>query len=249
MAFSDPSSDSEHYVSYRAPAAEEILAQEILQPKQWMPDGASKRCLYCNGGFDVLFRKKHHCRACGGLFCATCSSHRALIPLGQCVLPPASDIIRSENELDARTPQRVCVTCFGDLRLLQEELQMTVSRSCVPVNSDRSNFGRFLNLPIQITLQDEIRKAANTLHNFMPDNEIEGGDTIPAELLWGCTGIAFLTVAKGGFLFSGTCGTGLVLAKLPNGTWSAPSAIVLVNVGWGFQIGGEVTDVRFDCTF
>jgi lipid-binding SYLF domain-containing protein len=82
-----------------------------------------------------------------------------------------------------------------------------------------------------------------------PDNEIEGGDTLPAELLWGCTGLAFLTVVKGGFFFSGTCGTGCVVAKLPDGRgghrWSAPSAICLLNVGWGFQVGGEVTDIMF----
>lgn len=50
---------------------------------------------------------------------------------------------------------------------------------------------------------------------------------------------------KGGFFFSGTVGTGLVVARLPNGVWSAPSAIMLANVGWGFQVGGEVSDVMF----
>ena len=86
---------------------------------------------------------------------------------------------------------------------------------------------------------------ATQLHNYLPDNAIEGGDTIPKELLWGCSGIAFLTVVKGGFFFSGTVGTGCVVGRLPGGRWSAPSAICLVNVGWGFQVGGEVTDVIF----
>jgi lipid-binding SYLF domain-containing protein len=72
-----------------------------------------------------------------------------------------------------------------------------------------------------------------------------GGDTIPKELLWGCSGIAFLTMVKGGFFFSGTVGTGLVVARLPDGGWSAPSAIMLANIGWGFQVGGEVSDVMF----
>ena len=158
------------YIPYEPPSEERLLAEELTQAAQWMPDDASKRCLVCNGGFDKVFKSKHHCRACGILVCNGCSSQRALIPLGQCVLPPISDITRSENELDARTPQRVCLNCWRDLAPLQEDLQQTVSRSVVPVESDRSNFGRFLNLPFQVTLQDEIRKGANTLHNYMVRN-------------------------------------------------------------------------------
>eukprot|EP00595_Chromulina_sp_UTEXLB2642_P002043 CAMPEP_0196763888 /NCGR_PEP_ID=MMETSP1095-20130614/4939_1 /TAXON_ID=96789 ORGANISM="Chromulina nebulosa, Strain UTEXLB2642" /NCGR_SAMPLE_ID=MMETSP1095 /ASSEMBLY_ACC=CAM_ASM_000446 /LENGTH=206 /DNA_ID=CAMNT_0042118065 /DNA_START=523 /DNA_END=1143 /DNA_ORIENTATION=+ len=44
-------------------------------------------------------------------------------------------------------------------------------------------------------------------------------------------------------MFTGRYGTGLVVAKLPDGTWSAPSAVMLSGVGWGLQIGAEVTDV------
>lgn len=52
----------------------------------------------------------------------------------------------------------------------------------------------------------------------------------------------FLTVIKVGFVFTGRIGTGLVVARLPDGRWSAPSAIGTAGVGWGAQIGGELTD-------
>jgi lipid-binding SYLF domain-containing protein len=45
-----------------------------------------------------------------------------------------------------------------------------------------------------------------------------------------------------GFVFTGRMGTGLVVARLPDGRWSAPSAIGTAGVGWGPQIGGEITD-------
>ncbi|PVU96748.1 hypothetical protein BB561_000986 [Smittium simulii] len=65
---------------------------------------------------------------------------------------------------------------------------------------------------------------------------------IPSDVLDKCKGIAVLTVIKGGFIWSGRLGTGLVIAKLPDGSWSAPSAIGTLGIGFGGQIGGELTD-------
>ncbi|EEY21852.1 SH3 domain-containing protein [Verticillium alfalfae VaMs.102] len=48
-----------------------------------------------------------------------------------------------------------------------------------------------------------------------------------------------------GFLGSGRFGSGLVVARLPNGSWSAPSAIATVGGGFGGQIGFELTDFVF----
>jgi hypothetical protein len=35
----------------------------------------------------------------------------------------------------------------------------------------------------------------------------------------------------------------VVVAKLPDGRWSAPSALTISGLGWGLQIGAELTDV------
>ena len=37
-------------------------------------------------------------------------------------------------------------------------------------------------------------------------------------------------------------GTGLVISKLPDGTWSGPSAIGTFGVSWGFLAGADITD-------
>lgn len=60
------------------------------------------------------------------------------------------------------------------------------------------------------------------------------------ELIWGAKGLAFLTIIKAGFFFTGRLGSGLVIGRLDDGSWSAPSAIGCTGVGWGFQLGGEV---------
>lgn len=44
---------------------------------------------------------------------------------------------------------------------------------------NRESLERYLNAPLQFSLDAEIRKAAYTLFNFTADNAIEGADTIP----------------------------------------------------------------------
>ena len=44
----------------------------------WMDNKAVNKCFECNVAFTV-FNRKHHCRACGRIFCARCSSQRASV--------------------------------------------------------------------------------------------------------------------------------------------------------------------------
>jgi lipid-binding SYLF domain-containing protein len=43
-------------------------------------------------------------------------------------------------------------------------------------------------------------------------------------------------------VFSGIAGSGIVIARLPDGSWSAPSCIATGGIGWGLQIGADITD-------
>ena len=58
-------------------------------------------------------------------------------------------------------------------------------------------------------------------------------------------GLAILTVIKAGFLGSARFGSGIVVARLSDGTWSAPSALATGGGGFGGQIGFELTDFVF----
>lgn len=64
-------------------------------------------------------------------------------------------------------------------------------------------------------------------------------------MLANAKGLAILTVIKAGFLGSARFGSGLVIARLPNGSWSAPTAIMTAGGGFGGQIGVEITDFVF----
>jgi lipid-binding SYLF domain-containing protein len=84
------------------------------------------------------------------------------------------------------------------------------------------------------------------LASFVKPNQIAGpDDIIPPHVLKNAKGLAIITVLKAGFLFSGRAGSGVIVARLPDGSWSAPSAIVTAGAGVGGQIGAELTDFVF----
>lgn len=49
-------------------------------------------------------------------------------------------------------------------------------------------------------------------------------------------GLAILSVAKVGVVVTYNIGTGLVMARKEDGSWSPPSAISSFGVGWGAQV-------------
>jgi len=143
------------------------------------------------------------------------------------------------DEDNYRAPQRVCDPCSFTLRDIQADLRQQVARAYQDTVVQQSS--SVVNLPsVDFYMQNEIVKATTMLYNF---KNTLGEEKIPRELLDIAKGVVFLTILKAGFMFTGRYGTGIVVAKLPDGRWSAPSALMLTGLGWGLQIGAEVTDV------
>ncbi|KAI0076311.1 DUF500-domain-containing protein [Panus rudis PR-1116 ss-1] len=94
------------------------------------------------------------------------------------------------------------------------------------------------------SLPGEAEKAAKILESFLadPDHPESALNAIPKAVLQRARGLAIFSVLKAGFMFSGKAGSGLVIARLPDGSWSAPSCIATGGVGWGLQIGADITD-------
>ncbi|KIY46699.1 DUF500-domain-containing protein [Fistulina hepatica ATCC 64428] len=94
------------------------------------------------------------------------------------------------------------------------------------------------------TLPGEAEKAAKILDSFLADPERPQSalNSIPKAVLQNARGLAIFQVIKAGFVFSGKAGSGLVIARLPDGSWSAPSCIATGGLGWGLQIGADITD-------
>ncbi len=83
-------------------------------------------------------------------------------------------------------------------------------------------------------------RAAQVLNQFV--NMPEKG--IPKELLENAQGIAVIPhVVKAAFGVGGKYGKGLMTRRTKDGQWTAPAFVQITGGSYGFQIGGEATDV------
>jgi len=113
-----------------------------------------------------------------------------------------------------------------------------VQESSTKVASGSRDFVQGFSLP------GEADKAAKILDTFLadPTHPESALNSIPKIVLEKARGLAVFQVLKAGFVFSGKAGSGLVIARLPDGSWSAPSCIATGGLGWGLQIGADITD-------
>ena len=69
----------------------------------WVPDKEAIACLACEKSFNS-FRRKHHCRLCGQVFCNSCSQQKTTKGKG--------------GEILAK-PQRACMACYTEVNTMQ----------------------------------------------------------------------------------------------------------------------------------
>ncbi|XP_041928455.1 SH3 domain-containing YSC84-like protein 1 [Alosa sapidissima] len=100
-----------------------------------------------------------------------------------------------------------------------------------------------MNNPIPSNLKSEAKKAAKILREFTVISNRTGPDKlIPAHIIATAQGLAIISVIRAGFMITARGGSGIVIARLPDGRWSAPSAIGIAGLGGGFEIGLEASD-------
>lgn len=206
----------------------------------WTSDDDVTDCTHCGALFNNINCTKHHCRRCGNIFCTNCSSHKMLIPRGQSLLKPdrvlQSVFMREEEIITA--PQRVCRGCSSVLVSIQDDLKRTLS----PSYNHIIQTGSIFSVPaLNFKLEDEVMKAMALME--LKQNSLSDGSKFTS--ISECYGLVFITLIKAGFIFTGKYGTGFVVARLSDTTWSCPSAVTLAGVGCGLQVGAEIQHVCF----
>ncbi|KAJ5793015.1 uncharacterized protein N7503_008993 [Penicillium pulvis] len=98
--------------------------------------------------------------------------------------------------------------------------------------------------PIPSSLSSECAKAAAIIDSFI-NPKVVGDGGIPRKILLRAKALIICTVFRIGFMGSVRFGSGVVVVRLPDDSWSAPSAIGLGGLGFGGLIGAELTDFVF----
>ena len=119
-----------------APSFKEATAGQIIdvlarQKKKnaravvrWCLDRDALVCFCCRVEFSTL-QRRHHCRACGGVFCAQCSRWRTLLP-----------------HLGYDSPARVCEMCHEEQHEIAHQQQAEVAVAVSELNGPHSRSHR-----------------------------------------------------------------------------------------------------------
>ncbi|PIL29907.1 hypothetical protein GSI_07817 [Ganoderma sinense ZZ0214-1] len=119
LCHSEPSCSSDASPSVPHPRHNEYLA--VLLPKRlWKPDSQAAYCdtFMCRKAFSI-WERRHHCRKCGGVFCADCSGRTTTL-LDASKLPflhPPRDVPITvyESPISQVLECRVCNDCWDQI--------------------------------------------------------------------------------------------------------------------------------------
>ena len=133
-----------------------------------------------------------------------------------------------------------------------------VDKLGAPVNKLSNKLGSEAFWPT--TLDKESDKGARILRSFCKDGfYVEEGEgrvaadgtprgkqrvvkKIPAEVIRKAKGLAIFTTMRTGLWVSGAGGSGILVARKADGSWSPPSGIMLHTAGLGFLVGVDIYD-------
>lgn len=101
-----------HDAPNRSRTSHSSLQQTSLIPV-WEDDSDARECRGCSRKF-TFFNRKHHCRRCGRIFCADCSSHRAHLAADELVIDPAMPEMLLNESIGA---SRICSSCHAERQL------------------------------------------------------------------------------------------------------------------------------------
>lgn len=145
-----------------------------------MPDSKSKECYDCSLKFST-FRRKHHCRLCGQIFCSKCCCQVVPGKIISCSGEFTSNLSKSScnNILDTDTAFDKHFSVFlGDLKVCTycSKIVLTYLKSS-DINSDLKSDLQALqdDLSSKLSLQHETASASSMQESALPQRKVSVG--------------------------------------------------------------------------
>lgn len=142
-----------------------------------------------------------------------------------------------------------------------DKLSALGTKAAAPFNMLANKMGSENFLPT--TMDKEVEKAARILRSFCKDGIYTDADqavplttgevvkpkpktksllTIPSKVISRAVGIAIFTTGRVAYGGSVSSGSGILVARLPDGRWSPPSGVQIHSIGGGFVLGIDIYD-------
>jgi len=126
-----------------------------------------------------------------------------------------------------RTPHTVVTSCLLGLLL--------VGTACATTTTLNGKS------PEMQTAENLVERSRMTLDNFLADKAF--GPSVRSLLQRAKAVQIYPQVLKAAFIFGGSGGSGVAMARDANNGWSAPAFYTIGGVSFGLQAGGEMNDV------
>ncbi|KAH8647463.1 hypothetical protein BGZ60DRAFT_437985 [Tricladium varicosporioides] len=122
-----------------------------------------------------------------------------------------------------------------------------------PVNRWTNKIGSEAFWPTSLDVESD--KAARILKSFCTDGfyadrplapgtpkQQKSLVKIPQSVIQNCVGLAIFTTMRTGLWVSGASGSGVLIGRQPDGSWSPPSGLLIHTLGVGFMAGIDIYD-------
>uniref|UniRef100_A0A6B2EHR2 1-phosphatidylinositol-3-phosphate 5-kinase n=1 Tax=Phlebotomus kandelakii TaxID=1109342 RepID=A0A6B2EHR2_9DIPT len=120
----------------------------------WMPDAKSKECYECTQKFST-FRRKHHCRLCGQIFCSKCCNQVVPGKIIKCSEPLKVCTYCSKIVLRYLNSPEIQLDLKSDLQALQDDLSNKLATEGPNVSSPDLSVSSPLRRKISVGYQEE----------------------------------------------------------------------------------------------
>ncbi|XP_076765550.1 zinc finger FYVE-type containing 26 spastizin [Xylocopa sonorina] len=98
-----------------AESTEFVMPILVPSKEEWVPNDKARKCSCCKNVIFSMFNRRHHCRRCGRVICATCSQHRIQVPgYPPSVLVRVCDDCKQQTvlQMHASTPSSEVFDCW-----------------------------------------------------------------------------------------------------------------------------------------